>query len=356
MLYLKKNIRLLCMLIMVLVLNILSVSIVNAEEQSDLDTDGDGLSDELELQIGTDINKADTDGDLLSDGYELFTGFTDPLNIDTDGNGIEDSKEDFDKDGLTDYEESLYNTYAIFADSDFDGLDDGEEVKLGTNPLLADTDSDGIDDMAEIELSFNPNVADTDGNGILDGDERKLQNIIYYEETKDSKIKSVQLELNSSEVVDKAKAIKNMLGKDVLSSGVVGLFGAPYKIQIPDDAENAVITFEINKNELGETDFEDILFMWYDDERHRYIELETNHNTTNWTVSSAVEHSGTYLVVDEKVWDAAWEVEIDYSGNKDNKDTEDVEDIENIYDVNDNTNFLEILIMIFYFIYYFIIL
>ncbi|MEJ2251650.1 MAG: hypothetical protein P8Y97_18585, partial [Candidatus Lokiarchaeota archaeon] len=42
------------------------------------DTDGDGLSDELELGIGTNPSLYDTDGDNFGDGYEYYHG-TDPL-------------------------------------------------------------------------------------------------------------------------------------------------------------------------------------------------------------------------------------------------------------------------------------
>ncbi|MEO0335509.1 MAG: hypothetical protein AAF202_03910, partial [Pseudomonadota bacterium] len=48
------------------------------------DTDGDGLTDELEQVIGTNPRLADTDGDGLTDGEEVSTHSTDPLLADTD--------------------------------------------------------------------------------------------------------------------------------------------------------------------------------------------------------------------------------------------------------------------------------
>lgn len=59
----------------------------------DADTDGDGLSDAEEKQIGTDPLKADTDGDGLSDTDEIKIWITDPLKADTDGDGYDDGKE-----------------------------------------------------------------------------------------------------------------------------------------------------------------------------------------------------------------------------------------------------------------------
>ena len=67
------------------------------------DSDGDGLTDELELMLGTDPNNADSDQDGLTDFDELnmdgdpsnFTvGVdTDPNNADTDGDGIPDGSD-----------------------------------------------------------------------------------------------------------------------------------------------------------------------------------------------------------------------------------------------------------------------
>ena len=64
------------------------------------DSDGDGLSDTLELSIGTDPFLVDTDGDGMSDGDELafdgnITQYTagldpDPNNPDSDGDGLPD--------------------------------------------------------------------------------------------------------------------------------------------------------------------------------------------------------------------------------------------------------------------------
>jgi len=47
----------------------------------------DGLPDTVERQIGTDPSKADTDGDGLSDGVEVLQTHTNPLNADMDSVG-----------------------------------------------------------------------------------------------------------------------------------------------------------------------------------------------------------------------------------------------------------------------------
>jgi hypothetical protein len=66
-------------------------------------------------------------------------------NIDTDG------------DGLTDQEESQLGTNSKSTDSDQDGLFDYEEVKLyQTDPLNPDTDGDGFSDGTEVTAGYNP--------------------------------------------------------------------------------------------------------------------------------------------------------------------------------------------------------
>jgi hypothetical protein len=57
------------------------------------DTDGDGLTNDQELKLGTNPKNADTDGDGLTDGEEALTYHTDPLKADTDGDGYSDGTE-----------------------------------------------------------------------------------------------------------------------------------------------------------------------------------------------------------------------------------------------------------------------
>ena len=57
------------------------------------DTDGDGLTDAQEQQLGTDPNNPDTDADGLTDGDEQNVHGTNPLVADTDGDGSTDGEE-----------------------------------------------------------------------------------------------------------------------------------------------------------------------------------------------------------------------------------------------------------------------
>ena len=132
----------------------------------ELDTDKDTLPDYLEVLYLTDLNNADTDGDGLLDGIEIYRTYTDPLRVDTDNNGIKDSDEDYDKDGLTNIEEKNYGTDYENVDTDFDNLSDYDEINgvktkdglktYKTNPLSDDTDNDGLRDDTELKLNLNP--------------------------------------------------------------------------------------------------------------------------------------------------------------------------------------------------------
>ncbi|MDG1478496.1 MAG: MYXO-CTERM sorting domain-containing protein [Myxococcota bacterium] len=150
-----------------------------------LDSDGDGLTNEEEDALGTDPLDADTDGDGLSDGDEVNDYTTDPLDSDTDADGLSDGDEvndhgtdpldsDTDADGLSDGDEvNDYTTDPLDSDTDADGLSDGDEVNdHGTDPLDTDTDSDGCTDGDEVnDYGTDPTIADSDGDGVSDCDE-----------------------------------------------------------------------------------------------------------------------------------------------------------------------------------------
>ncbi len=171
----KKSLNLFLMLFLMMGITAAITSCGSEEEviQETVDTDNDGLTDEEELQLGTDPNDPDSDGDGLTDGEEVNQYDTDPLNEDTDGDGLADGEEvnsyntdpnnaDSDGDGLSDGEEiNEYRTDPNSTDSDGDGLTDGEEViEYGTDPNNADSDGDGIPDGVEIERGTDPNDAD----------------------------------------------------------------------------------------------------------------------------------------------------------------------------------------------------
>ncbi|GEM_PF-4563516 len=88
-----------------------------------LDTDNDGVTDAVEIELGTNPNLADTDGDGLTDNEEVNIYNTDPLKVDTDGDGLSDKEE-----------VKIYSTDPRNPDTDGDTYPDGLEVKNGYDP------------------------------------------------------------------------------------------------------------------------------------------------------------------------------------------------------------------------------
>ncbi|MEZ4271920.1 MAG: VWA domain-containing protein [Myxococcota bacterium] len=133
------------------------------------DSDGDGLSDEDELLLGSSPYLADTDDDGFSDALEWrfrLSGF-DALDP-TDATCEPLTRVDTDGDGLLDCEEIFLGTLRRRIDTDNDGIPDNIEVKFGTNAnsstplqdLQSDADADGGSDADELRWHTDPAVDD----------------------------------------------------------------------------------------------------------------------------------------------------------------------------------------------------
>jgi len=175
----------------------------------DTDTDGDGLTNQQEIDYGTNLYDADFDQDTLTDYEEVIVYHTLHNKADSDSDGLRDDREnivaeffgmnatgDADNDGIANNRD---------ADSDNDGIKDGREYRFchpdkanatlldwkdssywrGTSPYCYDSDLDGIWDIEEEKdflrgiqgrLHFNLNSmnGDTDGDGLPDYEELYL--------------------------------------------------------------------------------------------------------------------------------------------------------------------------------------
>ncbi len=80
-------------------------------------------------------------------------------NVSTKGAVVVDPNADDDDDGLTNQEEIDIGTDPKDPDTDDDGLDDGLEVKIGTDPLKNDTDGDGVTDGIEVVGTYENDIA-----------------------------------------------------------------------------------------------------------------------------------------------------------------------------------------------------
>ena len=119
------------------------------------DSDGDGASDDAEIDFGSDPYDPTSFPAGQAGGEPYY---------DTDADG----------DGLTDFEEvEVYGTDPNSADTDLDGAPDSDEVAFGSNPFDPtsfpyvqagpelgsdfDTDGDGADDIIEAAYGSDPN-------------------------------------------------------------------------------------------------------------------------------------------------------------------------------------------------------
>jgi len=178
----------------------------------DNDTDDDGLSDGTEIRgdgpltAPTDPLDSDTDGDGVNDGVEVgvteplpggtsaggipFTGTdptvfvpdadptttTNPLDDDSDDDGLTDGNEDINGNGKLDGvlggtgTPGSGETDAANADTDGDGVQDGTELGL-TTPQGTGTDLSKFQPDLDPTSTTDPRDTDSDDGGVLDGAE-----------------------------------------------------------------------------------------------------------------------------------------------------------------------------------------
>ena len=140
------------------------------------DTDGDGLWDGLEVGMATPIPGGvsavegiayvGTDGALFRPDGDQGLTTTSPRLPDTDGDLLLDGEEDLNQNGVMDgdgFGTAMDETSPRLADTDLDGADD----RMEGGPAGPDTDGDGTIDA--LDISTTP--VDTDGDGLSDDEE-----------------------------------------------------------------------------------------------------------------------------------------------------------------------------------------
>jgi hypothetical protein len=248
------------------------------------------LSPDVKKAFGADPNKNDTDGDGLSDNFEITKGFPylKPDNKDTDNNGIDDAKDDSDKDGLTNLEEMQANTSPINPDTDGDGLSDKAELQTyKTNPLVADTDKDTIIDGREIANGSNPLVADAD-KFVTSSDVHTLFN-------EDGTTQKLTVTIAGKG--DLASKVEVTGWSDFKTPFQVG---RSYDIGLDDadkvNMQDATITLPYDPNDPAASNPNDLKIYTINPATRFYEELPTTIDTVNNTLTAKTTHFSPFFI------------------------------------------------------------
>jgi hypothetical protein len=262
---------------------------------------GNGISDGMEMlggqlpafvksRIGADPFAEDTDSDGLSDYFELMKLglLTDVNSKDSDGNGISDSDEDPDSDGLSNLKEQEYGTDPLKPDSDGDSLSDGLEVNsFGTNPLLMDTDNDGLSDDSEFRLNTDPLKPDSDGDGIFDG-----------QETYTSSITNSTLGVTVA-ITGKGITTQNLSIDNVASpyyTGISAISSSVVDISLNETFTNATVTLAYDPSKVSNAS--NLSLCYFNETYGMYVPVPSTVDVLNGSVSANVSHFSIWTVCD----------------------------------------------------------
>ncbi len=282
-----------------------------------LDSDGDGLADIIELMYGTDVNEADTDMDNLTDYQEICLTGTDPLVYSSVTDGVSDAEADSDGDGLSNEQEIEFGTNPQEADTDEDGLNDDDEIDIyGTDPILEDTDGDGLKDGDEPHIGLDPTNPET--FDVPDSEYKVAQDISADSEAL-SKINTSESPYKLSISITAAGYVEGNLtaketsySKAIQNDAMLGV--APELIYSNADyIDSVTLKFEISPEYLDNTlnmfpDEEELtgikrlnVFKYFED-INMLIPIETQFDTANNVLYANVDELGTYCVMDLEIW------------------------------------------------------
>ena len=94
-------------------------------------------------------------------------------------------------------------------------------------------------------------------------------------DNKEQAVTKVSVSMAASGNIKKTTTVESIMGKDVLCSNVVGLVGELFSIESKSS---------FDKTKFGETEFDNLMFLWYDRENDNFAQLETSHDAANSTV------------------------------------------------------------------------
>jgi hypothetical protein len=269
----------------------------NGVIDSQEDFDKDAILTINEQGLGTNPVNTDTDSDQLSDSDELSVTMTDPVDTDSNKNGLVDGADDPDGDGLTNVGELESGTDPNLADSDSDGLNDPDELTRGTDPFNADTDEDFLRDGTEVQAPFNtdPTNPDTDGDGTVDGNET-------YRTSKSNISQGVEVDVlgegNAAADVSIENGQRTIFKNDAINSDRASEI---VEITSSSEFESAEITVLYDEEEV-EGDESDLSLFRYNETYQTFLPVESTVNPVSDSVTTSTTHFSIYVVMNETSW------------------------------------------------------
>ena len=212
-------------------------------------------------------------------------------------------------------------TFGFAAVKDQDSIPEITNTSLSEVAINADL-TDHNDDSSEYSddsSSENDDSSETDSSDVSSepdsSDESseyeepvvRQQTYTYSVRNEDCAVDEITVSMETAGDLEGTTTIENIMDKDIMCSGVVGLFGEPFDIETSAEFSSAVLTFKVDKSMLGDTEFDNLLFLWYDEENENFVELDTEHDEENSTVSTTVTHFSKYMIVDGLAWYTNWQ-------------------------------------------------
>lgn len=278
------------------------------------DADEDGIADMFESAYGSDIDSKDTDMDGLTDYEEVYITGTDPAVSDSHKKGVSDAEADCDDDGIPNKKEMELGTNPLDKDTDGDGLTDGEEVNdLKTDPLVKDTDEDGLSDYAEHKMGTDPvnpkSVGNKDGDVFISQAVRVDAPVLDLVNTKENAYK-LAVDMNVVGFAEEKLTVSKSRYTDVIDEEAI--VGDVIDVVVDKDAklDSMKLRFNIKDeykdNTLGTYEglegIKRFSVFQYNEDIHMFIPLDTYYSESENSVIAYIDGTGTYCIMDSEIW------------------------------------------------------
>lgn len=207
-----------------------------------------------------------------------------PFDIDPEG--------DFDDDGITNQEEEELGTNMFSDDSDGDSISDSDEInKYKTDPLNPDTDGDGINDGYEIALGLNP--LSPYSNGV----DHDMDRVFSHSITSESSAFALDISGNAVVVVSAYMTLYNNEYISEIN-GVVSPVIDIYTDANCGTFNSATLTYTYTDAELGTSNADNLSFYYINETTKEFEKVETVIDTANHTATATLSHFSKYVLAD----------------------------------------------------------